>query len=178
MSSALRARVASMGNALARIFGIRGAFGVDFVLRDNTPWPVEVNPRYTAGFEILERAHGFSAFASYVFLFLYHAGMDAAAAQLSQNEAAPVTHDAGIIHGKAILYAKAPLVFPPDGPWRAACSWTSAMLPEFADVPHANSEIKKGQPIMTLFACATTEAECLDALRKKAAALDRRLFGQ
>jgi uncharacterized protein len=54
----LASRLESLGNALAFSFGLTGWFGVDFVLRDGIPWPVEINPRYTASLEIHELAAG------------------------------------------------------------------------------------------------------------------------
>ena len=39
-------------------FGLVGWFGVDYILRDGIPWPVEINPRYTASLEIHELASG------------------------------------------------------------------------------------------------------------------------
>src|SRR5262245_15365749 len=42
---------------------MRGLFGVDGVLCEGAFWPVEVNPRYTASVEVLERATGLRAFA-------------------------------------------------------------------------------------------------------------------
>ncbi len=54
-------RIQALGDTLARAFGLVGLFGVDFVLRDGMPWPVEVNPRYTASVEVLELALGRAA---------------------------------------------------------------------------------------------------------------------
>ena len=45
-----------LGLDLARGCGLRGLFGVDFVLSEGVPWPVEINPRYTASVEVLEYA--------------------------------------------------------------------------------------------------------------------------
>jgi predicted ATP-grasp superfamily ATP-dependent carboligase len=39
-------------------FGLVGWFGVDYVHRAGIPWPVEINPRYTASIEIHELASG------------------------------------------------------------------------------------------------------------------------
>ena len=44
-----------IGQCLARRFHLRGLFGVDVVIQDDLVWPVEVNPRYTASIEVLER---------------------------------------------------------------------------------------------------------------------------
>ena len=51
--------------ALASAFGLVGWFGVDYVLRDGNPWPVEINPRYTASLEIHELASGRSLLAEH-----------------------------------------------------------------------------------------------------------------
>jgi hypothetical protein len=41
---------------MARACGLRGLFGVDFLLRDAVPWLAEINPRYPASTEIYELA--------------------------------------------------------------------------------------------------------------------------
>jgi uncharacterized protein len=47
-----------IGGVLASAFGLKGLFGVDLILKDEVPWPVEINPRYTASVEVLEWATG------------------------------------------------------------------------------------------------------------------------
>jgi len=42
------------GNALTRRFGLRGLFGIDFILAGGVPYLIEVNPRYTASMELFE----------------------------------------------------------------------------------------------------------------------------
>ncbi|HLH29540.1 MAG TPA: ATP-grasp domain-containing protein, partial [Acidimicrobiales bacterium] len=54
----LAMRLCELGDRLVHAFGLVGWFGVDYVLRDDVPWPVEVNPRYTASVEIHELATG------------------------------------------------------------------------------------------------------------------------
>ena len=58
IAESLDSQLESLGNSLAFAFGLAGWFGVDFVLRDGDPWPVEINPRYTASIEIHELASG------------------------------------------------------------------------------------------------------------------------
>ncbi len=50
--------VEELGRLIAASFGLRGLFGIDFILRDGFPWLVEVNPRYTAAVEVLELGTG------------------------------------------------------------------------------------------------------------------------
>ncbi|MBI2479703.1 MAG: ATP-grasp domain-containing protein [Planctomycetia bacterium] len=48
--------LSQVGHCIATSFGIQGLFGVDAIVNGEGVWPVEVNPRYTASVEILERA--------------------------------------------------------------------------------------------------------------------------
>src|SRR5207249_9264748 len=54
LSESLWRKFWRIGTVLAKAFRLRGLFGVDCVLRDGIPWPVEVNPRYPASVEVLE----------------------------------------------------------------------------------------------------------------------------
>ncbi len=51
-------RVEALGAALTSAFRLVGLFGIDFILRDGHPWPLEINPRYTAAVEVIELARG------------------------------------------------------------------------------------------------------------------------
>src|SRR5262249_16815225 len=63
LSPALREAFERLGIGTAEQFQLRGLFGVDCVLRGNVPWPVEVNPRYTASVEVLEHGGNVPAMA-------------------------------------------------------------------------------------------------------------------
>src|SRR5262249_46336115 len=80
--------------------------------------------------------------------------------------------------GKAILFARAPVTFPRDGPWMATlCKpWPLDQLPAFADIPPAGQVSARSRPILTLFARADPHKSCLDTLREITADLDRWLF--
>jgi uncharacterized protein len=58
--------IGHIAGALTRAFGLRGVNGFDFVLRDARPVVLEVNPRYCASMELIERATGHSIFALHV----------------------------------------------------------------------------------------------------------------
>jgi predicted ATP-grasp superfamily ATP-dependent carboligase len=167
LATTTQACLVRLGDVLASGFSLRGFFGVDFILRDGIPWPVEINPRYTAAVEVLERAAGSS-------LFSYHSAAFAPEHIVASTGKAPALgHDT--VHGKAILFARTPVRFPAAGPWQEGISRTEPESPDYADIPHPSSRIDKGQPILTIFACAATESACLDSLREKAQALDRRV---
>ncbi len=146
--------------------GLRGLFGVDCILRDGIPWPIEINPRYTASVEVLEYGGGVPAMALHRAVF---------------DPTAPVPdvrpRSTGIV-GKAILFAKDSLDFPIDGPWMPTLRSPGPIeeMPEFADIPHAGERIEARHPILTFFARAESEASCLEQLKSIAADLDRWLF--
>jgi predicted ATP-grasp superfamily ATP-dependent carboligase len=165
----LRQALERVGDVLASGCLLRGLFGVDFILRDGLPWPVEVNPRYTASVEVLEHTAGVPALA------LHRRAFDRAAPD-------PLTVEprAGPWLGKAILFAPQALTFPEDGPWLAAVRAPGPLWepPGFADVPPAGQCIQAGRPVLTFFAQGESEAACLARLREIAADLDCRLFGR
>jgi predicted ATP-grasp superfamily ATP-dependent carboligase len=165
---------AGLGAALGAAFGLKGLFGIDCVLCGSAPYPVEVNPRYTASVEVIEYATGLHALALHREAFEASGGRQPPVhEQVADAPRSPVV-------GKAILFARERLQFPADGPWR--CCVTSSTdvsaMPSFADIPHAGELIEAGHPVMTFFARASTIEECHEQLRRRTADLDRRLFGR
>jgi predicted ATP-grasp superfamily ATP-dependent carboligase len=147
ISTSLQARLELLGEVLVREFGLCGLFGIDFILRGDQPWPVEINPRYTGAVEVLEYASGES--------FL--------------GESSPIR---GLrIHspmvGKAILFAERDFRLPNDGPWMEVLRTPAPIeqLPAFADIPAGGTFIEAGQPVLTIFAQGNTVAECRQSLR-------------
>lgn len=163
----LQKNLVTLGDVLTRGFGLRGLFGVDFILRDGVPWPVEVNPRYTASVEVHELATGLASLA------WHHLACDATAPR-PQSLAAP----AGRYVGKAILYAKSDLIFPKSGPWLSVLQRPVSLhaIPPFADLPHVGALIPAGRPVLSFFAEADTPSDSLSRLRQTAADLDQLLF--
>src|SRR5260370_36854385 len=119
-----------IGDVLARECGLRGLFGIDCIVRDGVPWPVEVNPRYTASVEVIEWKSGRTALAEHANVF--------------SREPLPIRplRPIGPIMGKAILFAPQTIEFPADGPWRTPPPLDEP--PPFADTPRAGSRIEAG----------------------------------
>jgi predicted ATP-grasp superfamily ATP-dependent carboligase len=171
-----RSTLERIGQTLATATGLRGLFGIDFVLRDGVPWAVEVNPRYTASVEVLEYALGLSA------IDLHRDIFDTSPERKRRGFRAPVARAPGwydIVVGKAILYAESTLMFPQDGPWMESLQQARPIeeMPAYADIPDAGQVIEKGRPVLSFFTRATDEARCLENLRRIAIDLDRRLAG-
>ncbi len=166
-SPELKRRFAELGAAFQGAFGLRGLFGVDCVLRDGIPYAVEINPRYTASVEVLEYATGQSALATHRHTF------EPGAPRVPGRAAAAVV-------GKAILFARAALRFPEDGPWRVTLESPGGAedMPTFADIPDPGTPIAAGRPVLTMLCHAATEAACVAELRRRASDLDRTLFGE
>jgi hypothetical protein len=146
----LLARAAALAQAVTEAFGLRGLNGLDFVARDGVPLPIEVNPRYSASMELVERATGSS-------LFAIHA--DACEGRLPRPARLPVR-----VHGKAIIYARRDVLVSDPVAWR---------VPAIADVPHPGERIGRGHPICTLLADGRDAESCLRALVEDAAAIYR-----
>ena len=160
-----KARWHHLGAVLTRAFCLRGLFGIDAILRDGVPWPIEINPRYTASVELLERGYARPLLPSHRDVF---------------EKLPPPTFDAPAdspICGKAILFARERFSFPKDGPWLADLAYAGGAEAAYADIPHAGEIIEQGRPVLTLFGAGKTAAQCLGILQEKAQALDRRLWG-
>jgi predicted ATP-grasp superfamily ATP-dependent carboligase len=161
-SPEIEANFARIGAALAREFKLLGLFGVDAILSAQRIWPVEVNPRYTASVEVLERAYGFHAVELHV-----------AACCSGLLPTAPDWASRGQ-YGKAVLFASRRWVIPSD-----FCSigepLGAALWPAFADIPAPGSVIEAGWPILTVMAAGSTERDVLEALRRQAEAIESAL---
>lgn len=167
LPDAMRWAFERLGETIGTGCGLRGLFGVDCILHVGEPWPVEVNPRYTASVEVHEYATGLAALAHHRQAF-------------DPEAPAPGAASAGPVVGKAILFARESLVFPDEGPWQEVLRQPGAVaqMPAFADVPRPGEQVPRGKPVLTFFARAATEAACVAALQKQATALDQCLFGR
>ena len=143
---------AALANAVTREFGLVGLNGIDFIARKGVPYPIEVNPRYSASMELLERAHGLSMFEIH---------LRACQGTLPSEVAARSG-----IEGKAIVFARRKIILGNTEAWVGQGS--------FADVPHAGEAIPGGRPICTVFAGGSDQATCLRRLVRQAGVVYRR----
>lgn len=160
-----------VGQALATEFPLSGLFGVDAVVADQIVWPVEVNPRYTASVEILERACRQSLLACH-----------AAACVGQLPPAAPMDAQPGvrrspkIVWGKRILFAHQDLEIGREAIEHFLSANADTTDPPIADIPPAGSQIPSGRPILTVFACGKCPAEVQAALAEQAERVERLLY--
>lgn len=152
----LTAAAARLGEVLSVAFGLTGVNCVDVIIRDGTPLAIEVNPRWSASMELVERAYGLCVFAAHA-----DACRDAA---LPDFDLAAVRRrqrgTAGSAVGKAIVFARRELIA------RGTKEWL--MDPDIGDVPQPAARIPAGAPICTVFAAAADDAACEAALASRA----------
>jgi predicted ATP-grasp superfamily ATP-dependent carboligase len=143
----LRSELTLLGFRLMLSLGVRGVFGVDFILHDGRACVVEVNPRYPASVEVIEHATGRAVFAN---------------GGRQPPEFA--------ICGKAIYYAPHRIAFPASGPWDIDLTgdFDPWRLPIFADIPAVGAVIERGHPVLTIFATGSSPIECRERLQSRA----------
>lgn len=150
--------LAHLGQVLAEEFRLRGLFGVDFIDDGHDVWPVEVNPRYTASVEVLERSLGFSAVGEHV-----------VACRDGQLPGAEALHRGTTRwQAKQILYADGDAMISDAFTADALAANRGATLPAVADIPRPGTTVKTGQPVMTIFAGAETREVAMDHLAERA----------
>jgi len=159
-----RDRIERLGRALTSAFGLVGLFGIDLILRDGQPWPVEVNPRYTASVEVLEMSLGRA------FLADHRRACDPNAAPHEPALRDPLP---GVV-GKVIVFAVKACTFP-DGETGQPSPIDWFQVPRIADVPHPGTHFERGDPVLTLFAQAPDVPSCKARLQKLQAQYERRL---
>ncbi len=150
----------TLRDLLAERFGLRGVVGVDLWIDDQRAWVLEVNPRYTASVELLERASGVSA------LSILRGGAGPA---LRSAQPSPETF------GKLILFAQQEVTITPAFSGWALAQAVEEPWPAVADVPAAGEVIPSGAPVVTLFATGP-EGSVESLFAERVAQVERRLY--
>ncbi len=147
-----------IGECLSVEFRLRGLFGVDAIEAGERIVPVEVNPRYTASVEVLERSLRWPMMAWHV--------QACGAGRLPSWGSLPVSVACS---GKAILYAV------------ESCRWAgefevsqggpdlSEAWPTLADIPRHDTCFKAGEPVLTVLAQDADPVRVFAQLRERAA---------
>jgi predicted ATP-grasp superfamily ATP-dependent carboligase len=145
VSESLRRDLQLAGEAIGSECNLRGLFGIDFILADARPWVVEVNPRYTASIEVLERATGLASLSLHSKAF-----GDVREPRDGDPSRQPVC-------AKGILYANRSFAMP-------AYDLTEMLARNFADLPAPNEIVEEGWPILTVHAEGSSRDECMRIL--------------
>ena len=146
LSDADEAMLRNWGEHLVKAFHLQGIFGIDFIQTSHGCRPIEINPRYPASTEILERAANCPPRPGPL--------LPAYRGEREQTRS----------FGKAILYAERDFAFPADGPWVHSFALDDLRVP-FADIPQPGAEIRRGDPILTVFGEGDSLEACETDLR-------------
>jgi predicted ATP-grasp superfamily ATP-dependent carboligase len=151
--AALRDAAEALAAAVTDSFALVGVNGIDFIARDGTPWLLEVNPRFSASMELVEREHRVSIFA-----------LHAAACRGALPARSPYCRRLRHVAGKAIVYARRTSTVRPAAVWDGN---------RVADVPHPGELVAVGRPICTVFARGSSARQCRVRLADLAASVYR-----
>jgi predicted ATP-grasp superfamily ATP-dependent carboligase len=162
VDEAALAALRRLGSLLAERFGLVGLFNVDLVERGGRLWVLEVNPRYSASAEVIERASGQSLLARHMAACVRGA--------LPEEDAAPAVGTQEVA-GKAVVYAPARAVIDKRLA-ELVRAWNGGPgPPQIADLPHAGSTIAAGEPVVTVYANGESLAAVEAALRARVEAV-------
>jgi predicted ATP-grasp superfamily ATP-dependent carboligase len=158
-----------VGQVLAAHFGLNGLFGVDLVVEGDRVWTIEVNPRYPASTEIVERTICVDAIAA-------HHGACTGQRLIPRTAIVANRDKDGECHGKAILFAKQRVTVSAEfANWQNRVS-RSTDWPSIADLSPAGTIVEVGQPIMSVFATDVARDEIENQFRDRLAMIERSLY--
>jgi predicted ATP-grasp superfamily ATP-dependent carboligase len=159
VESEVQRKIEALGRTIAGSFGLVGLFGIDLILVNGQPWPIEVNPRYTASVEVLEWATGTSLLLEHLRAFRWASPLSAS-----------ITPQ-GIV-GKAILHADRSFRWPSSGNPPIA---VPSDFPAAADIPRTGTNFRPGEPVLTVFARGDSPETCRRELGMRLRTWRRRL---
>lgn len=156
LKEALISKIQRLGDVVAESCGLLGWFGIDFVVNQDHPWLIEINPRYTASMEILERVSGRSFFDQHRSAF-----QGGAPGQTS----ALVVGDGSILGKQYVFWQeKEPLrITAPLQQWLIDFGHPKGFV---TDIPQVETLIGPQEPVCTVWASAADCESVEQRLRK------------
>lgn len=160
--------IRKIGKTVSQEFNLLGLFGVDFILSENAVWTIEVNPRYTASVEIVERMTDVKTVAGHI---------AACRGRLPGIEIETFrSHVENTFYGKVILFARRDVVVP-----RAFTAWavgsnSTPLIPKIADIPAEDTVITGGRPVATSFTEAASFHEVTERLQHQLVEMETKLY--
>jgi predicted ATP-grasp superfamily ATP-dependent carboligase len=151
VDEAIHGQIEAIVREIVAAFHLCGVNGVDFIVRCGDVFVLEVNPRYSASMELLERRDGRSVFEIH--------------RMSSRGQLPPPLAESGRdVFGKAVLWARR----------KMTVRDTSDLLTrdDVRDIPFPGEEIPKGHPICTVFASGPNRDVCYGRLQAAADGLD------
>ncbi len=132
-----------MAEDIAAASGCRGVIGIDFLLTSDRVFPIEVNPRFVATLDTVERAYGMN---------LVRIHLDACQGILPGQIPAPER-----VSIRKILFSEGERELRDD---------LSSLSPAVADIPVPPARFETGEAVISVFGEGKTEEEAREALDK------------
>lgn len=145
----VRERIARIAEEIVAGLGLVGSNGVDFILRENDPVVIEVNPRFQGSLDSVEISTGVSVFQAHLNAF---------------DGRLPEECREMRFAGRAVLYSSERIRIDYDLRRITSC---------IADVPPPGSVIETGQPMLSILATGSDRDEVMCALKDRRDALVR-----
>jgi predicted ATP-grasp superfamily ATP-dependent carboligase len=155
---ALVERACALAHGVADAFGLVGLGGIDFVARHGVPYPVELNPRWCASMELLERAYGTSILGT-------HAAA-CTSSLLPDFDLLEAQNPRGAV-GKAVVYARRDVNVGDTRPWLSD--------DEIRDIPRPGVHVPAHRPVCTVFADGRDASAVYAGLLRRAERVYERL---
>lgn len=177
ISDAVAAQLAKLGELLSERFKLSGLIGVDLVIAGDKAWIIEINPRYSASAEVVERMLGVSVVGTHVKACMGES-IELPPSLRSGRNVAKSDESVANTHGKLILYAKHDALV--DEAFHAWAMGHSSLDPHacrLADIPAVGETISAGHPILTAFA-STAAANYDGEMKRRIAQVTRKLYGE
>lgn len=132
-----------MAEAIATVSGCQGIIGIDFLVTDSQVYPIEVNPRFVATLDTIERATGCNMVQIHVNAF---SGI------LPEHTPEPTT-----VSIRQILFSPGNLTIQTD---------LSGLIPAVADIPSPGTRFETGDAVISVYGEGPDEASARAALDK------------
>jgi predicted ATP-grasp superfamily ATP-dependent carboligase len=140
--------MSQMAEEIIAKLGLVGSNGVDFLLTDVGPVPVEVNSRFQGSLDTVEMAYAINVFQAHL--------------QSFDGLLPEPLHAPRCTAGRAILYAPHDLAIDAD----LQQSWTS-------DVPQKGSRIAADEPLLSITTSGSNRDDVISGLKERAALLGK-----
>ncbi|MEW8330725.1 MAG: ATP-grasp domain-containing protein [Candidatus Thiodiazotropha sp.] len=144
LSPAHRAKIELIVSRLVSELKLRGINSLDFVVADDGPFVIDLNPRPAATLELYEHMTGEGWIKHHI------------AACLGELPSLPLVGSA-VIHGQQIVYSPRSFEMPREPAWQ----------PWVKDRPLAGSRVVEGQPLCSLYAEGSSVEEVEIVLRQR-----------
>ena len=153
-------QIQEIAQGIANEFGLRGVFGIDFIQNEKGVWPVDINPRFTASSEIVQRAE----LEGENLILTHLESFDLPEFKLAQTQHVEnsQTKKRDREYGKAILFngLDDTIAFPESIMDYLPMSYcVDDRESSIADVPMPGTCISSGHPILTVLASGQNSLE-------------------